>query len=431
MVTADGHAISEVGMEEEKSPSLTEKVGEKLKNAGTWIKEKLHLDKFAKVATEWKDDVLDTIKLNTIDKWKAVTTLDTNNGLIAKREREIVKAEAAEKLLNDERAEVQQNSQKEIGLFDAKIAQYTDPDLVDVLNRGKLDKKAMFDKKDSELGIKINASSERRTHAESAIGRFKENITEAKNSFASRIDGKIEKIEGKYDYANKIENRSIIEKSITDITSGVQDAEGKLAQYKDALATFTDKDIANGITEKMKVMESKLAGLKKTATKLQNTKTKLDNKIGKIEQKTGKYKDMKAKYSLVPREMSSIKTDEEVRTETSEVAGVESSQSDSMEPVAEAFDLKTETLTAIEKRINDFLAQPNIDPARIEKEVIDATLIDLDHVKEDSVGASLIWETFQDFADMKKNKMFTLNRATLNLYKAALTNLATYKKSKS
>ncbi|MEN9647493.1 MAG: hypothetical protein RLY57_297 [Candidatus Parcubacteria bacterium] len=429
MAVAGAPAIPEVEIAEENGPSLAEKFKEKLKDAGTWLQSRW--EKITTVAKEWKDDVVDTIKLNTVDKWKAVTTLDANNSLISKREREIARAEAAEKSLNQERTEVQNNAQREMGLFDTKIAQYTDPDLVEVLNRGKLDKKAVFDKKDGELGAKINASSEKRARAEGAIGRFKENIAEAKNSFAARIDGKIEKIEGKYDYASKIENRSILEQSIKDITSGVEDAEGKLAQYKDALATFKDKGVADGIKEKMKVMESKLAGLKKTATKLQNAKTKLDNKIQKIERKTGKYKDMKAKYGLVPTETSPIETSEEVHTETSEVPGVESSQLDSAEPVVEAFDLKVETIEAIEKRITDLIANRNIDPAQVEKEVIGATLIDLDHVREDSVGAGLIWETYQDFLHMRDKKMFTLDRATLKIYKEALANLATYKKSKS
>jgi hypothetical protein len=406
----------------------TEKAGvgmvQKLKDAGNWIKEKLHLDKFARVAGEWKDDVLDTIKLNTVDKWAMLSENRKNNKLIARREREIQKAGTREEKLNDEQATLKQASDRELATFDAKLDEYKDPTLRDLLVARREEKQNAFYAKTNEITEKMFKNGMARDEAQKSIETFNKNIDTAKDKFTARLDGKIDGIREKYDYTVKVENRNIVEKSLTDVTEGIKGAEDKITQYENALETFGgDKELKVKLKAQLGEMRKKLSGLQKTESKLTRAKTKLDRNIARIDKKTEKYQTMKEKYGLVPVSVTESDSTEIAPSENSETPVMEVSpeENQDQETVVKVGEVQQRLVSFVR---NAKALDGSYNEEAIERDIISPAIAALESVGVKSMKSGHIREAYDNLLLIKAKKLYPKQKVVPVIYEETIKHLA-------
>src|SRR5579864_8335655 len=82
--------------EKSAKPSMWEGLKDKAKDfvERSW-------DKISSKTTEWKNTIVETVKMNTVDKWKMMAESWNNNRLVAQKEGDIAKQEGCIRKLED------------------------------------------------------------------------------------------------------------------------------------------------------------------------------------------------------------------------------------------------------------------------------------------------------------------------------------------
>jgi hypothetical protein len=195
-------------------------------------------------------DVVETIKLNTVDKWRALNEADEYNLLIQKKEADIqdLKGRFASETHNIAMYEASQKEDEK--KFQSALASIKDSTIRDVFERNRIQKANEWNTKIQESKNNIAATQILTEQYRNEITNFKTGIEKAGNNFAERLDSKIEQIENKHGYAEKKEYINNIDSVIDEHTDTINSIEHATKEHLEYLELakgvgLGEDDIAN------------------------------------------------------------------------------------------------------------------------------------------------------------------------------------------
>ncbi len=248
---------------------------------------------------EWKNDLVETVKLKTVDKFKVVTEKWGQNMLIAGKERDVSregrKAESLREKLNSSK-ELKTN---EVSRFDGAMLGIEDPHLRQIFEKSRQLKIDAIDSKIQKIDGDIEQTEQRQSQYKGEIETFKNNVGEIERGFSEKVDSKIDRIKEKFGYQEKIDDRNKINEGISGLEQKIPGQEQLIGQYKQALEhkELLDKKDRKEIKAKLKEYEAELKKTKDFLEKMGKAKAKLDKYIGKIDKKVQSWEDFKGKYT--------------------------------------------------------------------------------------------------------------------------------------
>lgn len=265
-----------------------------------WAAEKW--DTIKTVTKEWTGDVIETVRLNTVDKWRALNEADEYNLLIQKKEADIRDLEGrfASETHNIAVYETSQKEDEE--KFQSALASIKDPTIWRVFDKNRGQKAEEWSTKIKKSEISIKATQILTEQYQSEITNFKNGIEKAGNNFAERLDSKIEQIENKNGYAEKKEYINNIDSIIGEHADTINSIEHATKEHLEYLELakgvgLGEEDIAN-FENKIKELWNEREKTQNAIDVLTQEKQKIQEEINQIDKKTARYKKMKQDMGL-------------------------------------------------------------------------------------------------------------------------------------
>lgn len=302
-------------------------------------------EKIKTVTSEWVGDVVETVKLNTVDKWRFLNEREESNKLIAHKVRDIadLKGRAETEAHNITIFEANKVADNE--KFAPAVASAKDPVIREIFKRTWDDKIMASDQGiESARSVIDNVEGVTMEYAREIV-QFQQNVEQAGSAFTEKIDTHIEKIRTKCGFYELQEQIDGANSEIESHNTHIRYLDEKITEYSQALTTAQEMGVSeedcqtlqNGIAS----FESKKNDALSNIKRLQESTYPLYIKIQNINGKTRRYEDMKKKMGLEPIAESVSETDTETSTETQETTTPDVEEEMESEPETQA-ELKSE-----------------------------------------------------------------------------------------
>ncbi len=254
------------------------------------------------VSKEWAGDVVETIKLNTVDKWRTLNERDEYNRLMRLKAQDIRNLGGRIETENQNIAGFESGQTADEEKFQAALLNMTNPGFREVFERNKTDRFNEWEAKKQGSRDLVNSFDETRRQYAQEIYDFHEGMKNSGNRFAEKLDNKINKIHEKYGYDEKksclFETENLIaenQDAIENINTNLLDHIHHLKLAKELGINENDQiDIENGIrtlVAEKDAAEARIAQFQKVQEDLQKN-------IAKIDKKTERYRKIKTKMGL-------------------------------------------------------------------------------------------------------------------------------------
>lgn len=311
----------------EKISSAAETIKD-IKDTGTEMAE----DAFKKVAgvtKEWKSDLIDSIKLKTVDKWNMNLGRGKENWLLKRKEGNIEKTQGKIDKVETKISEKEADKNAEKENFNKKAEEISDPVLKEVFQKAIGNKEQEFNKKIKVLEGKKTVFEERKNKFEGQKSKYQENIKAIEEKMTGRINGKIDGIKEKYGLKDKLEKKGVIDENFNKSKDELDGLEKKLGEYKKVMEMkkLLTREDRKKIREMTKAVEKEFKQKKSELKRINKGRGKLDRQIEKINKRTQKWEDLKVKYGLVKKEQTATDSSTTTSAETTAEASVETEAS--------------------------------------------------------------------------------------------------------
>ena len=267
-----------------------------LEASKNWAKEKF--ESFKQISVEWKDDVVSTLRMNTIDKFKFLGSDISNNFLLKRKEKDISRCE--NKISRREAQELKLTSRRDDTLFkyDKAIEGIDDPDLKATFEKQKEDSMQKFDLKIEKVQHKKEKQETKKGQLSTQVTRYQENIQAAKDKVNTQVDAKIEDVKGRY----RIEERSTQKEEISaDIKHYTEFVGEKKVILENLEYIIAQKEL--GTWSARREVKQELGNLKavielheKEIKRLEKLKEKVSSQISRGEEKIKKWEGVRSSY---------------------------------------------------------------------------------------------------------------------------------------
>jgi hypothetical protein len=254
------------------------------------------------VAINWKDDVLESLRMNTIEKWRFLKSRDSSNSLINLKQKEI--SDIGYRIDNHARnvgifSEIKKT---EVGNFEEALKNMKNPGLIAVFEKNRDLKAAEWDQQILEEEEKGKASAKERDLRATEVETLSADIEAAEGAFSGKIDARIHSIHEKTGYTEKKESMIALSEQIEVATAALTEVSQNIETYTDALAKAKELGV---LKDDIQMIESQLAELKqeknlteKTIANAEKSKVKLSKQIAKIDAKAQKWQSLKDSMGL-------------------------------------------------------------------------------------------------------------------------------------
>ena len=279
---------------EEPKPSLMENLKGRAKDFIESAREKI-----SSKASEWKDSIVETVKMNTVDKWQMMAANWNNNRLVGKKEKDISKQEARTEKLERKMQKQQDKHDNEKGKFDQALLNVNDTKLRDIFERSKTEKLAELGAVVAEKSGKVEEARNKGKALQGELDSFKEGVESAKTGFNGKIDATIGKIKEKNNYESSIKDRELLGKGITENQKLIESHEVRIAEYEGALQhkDLLSKEDLKGVRAELKNYKAELKRSENYVEQMQKAVARLDKHIASVEKKIGKWETFRGKYT--------------------------------------------------------------------------------------------------------------------------------------
>jgi|GEM_PF-1662572 len=247
---------------------------------------------------DWKDQAKDSLKIQTVEKWRMLTDRGLDNCLINLKDQDIKKVESEMKGVEAEIAGLK----KEEGTIEASVDKINNPEMKRLLEQKTSDMKAKLKERleyleqtqMQELRDRKDKYLEEKESLNGKVNNLEEN-------FSGRIDGKIEDIKNRYGLQEKIEDSKRLGEDIGNLRTSIKDSEKSLAEdtktFSELRKHLTGSDLKD-LDDMLKKAGNELRENKRELFRKETAKNKLDQQVETINRKTGKWEKMKDKYGL-------------------------------------------------------------------------------------------------------------------------------------
>lgn len=276
-------------------------IREKTKNAKDAVVDSAIYKKVSGAASEWKDDMVETIKLKTVDKWKMMAGRGAENWLLQRKNSDIDKVDG--KITNAQGSInlKEEDFKREEESINAAMAKISDPKFKEIFESGKVGKKAEMEREIETIrNGQLKQLEERKALLVAQKERYETNIKNIEKKFTDKIDNKINGIRDKYDYEGKMGHKKTLDENVKRLNEKMAEKEKGIADCEVALANkqFLTKEDQKRIKERAKEIKKEVAECRKDLERAEKARDKNDRQIGKINGKTQKWETMKTKYGL-------------------------------------------------------------------------------------------------------------------------------------
>jgi len=254
------------------------------------------------VAINWKDDVVESLRMSTIEKWRFLKSRDNSNNLINLKRKEI--SDIGYQIDNHTRnvGIFSELKKTEVGNFDEALKSMKNPGLIAVFEKNRDLKAAERDQEILAEEEKAKESARERDLRASEIETLSANIEAAEGAFSGRIDARIDSIHEKTGYAEKKESMITLSEQIEGANAALTEVSQNIEIYTDALAKAKELGV---LKDDIRMIESQLAELKqekslteKSIANAEKTKVKLSKQIAKIDARAQKWQSLKDSMGL-------------------------------------------------------------------------------------------------------------------------------------
>jgi len=319
---------------------------DKIKDAKDTVADSAIYKKVSGAAKNWKDDMVETIKLKTVDKWKMMAGRGAENWLLNRKNSDIDRVDG--KIANSESSVSlkQEDFKREEESINAAMAKISDPKFKEIFENGKAGKKAEMDREIEDIrNGQLKKLMERKAILMAQKERYEANIKNIESKFTKRIDDKIEKIRSDNGYAEKMEQKKTLDDKIGNFKNKLAEKEKGLVDCEVALAnkSFLTKADQKRIKERAAEIKKSVEMCRKVVERAEKAREKNEREIGKIDRKTLRWETMKTKYGL--------NKGEKVATEEgADKKGAEDAPAAESESKEKTEDIKTTTPTEEQKK---------------------------------------------------------------------------------
>lgn len=258
------------------------------------------------VAVEWKNDVVETVRMNTVDKWKFMNEKEDANALMQHKVNDI--ADLKGRALTEEHNITIFESAKaaDDANFSLAVGSAKNPFIRDIFKKSWDEKTAASEASILNARTAIEDIDKVTMHYARQIVTFGEKTRLAGEAFRDRIDARIDKIREKCGYYEFQENLDFINRKIGIGEGYIRGYDEKIAEHSEALDLAREigvsdadcKILENGIAQ----FEAQKYSTQQVVEKLRKSTYGLYIKIQNIDGKTRKYEDMKKEMGLVDEE---------------------------------------------------------------------------------------------------------------------------------
>ncbi|MBP6974634.1 MAG: hypothetical protein KBB54_01685 [Candidatus Pacebacteria bacterium] len=265
-----------------------------------WVEAKY--EKFKSVASKWKDNVVETIKLNTVDKWKLMDEKEETNRLIQFKVNDIADLKGRAVTEEQNIALFESIKASDDAKFGPTVQSARDSTIREIFKRTWGEKTVHSNNNILNSRTIIEHIDQTTMQFAREIVSFQQKVSEAGVVFGEKVDNRIEKIREGNGYYERQEYLGQVNDEIQKGNVYDQYCDEKIAEYTQALSVAVEigvspadcKTLKNGIAE----FHTKKKSAGKTMKKLYKIAEGLQDKIRKIDKKTAKYDEMKRKMGI-------------------------------------------------------------------------------------------------------------------------------------
>lgn len=254
-------------------------------------------DTIKTISKEWVSDVVQTIKLNTIDKWDNLNENAKYNKLIKRKNSDILNVSGRIETEKQNFAKLQEVGLADDKKFEDALSTMINPGLREVFERNREERIQDWGAKKEDSKSILDDLKFQKKKFEQEIENFNSKIKRSGEHFTEKIDAKIGTIQKRHGYEEKRSCLAETDSLIAENKSSVERIEANLRQYIDSLSKARElrldsasiADIENGIQSlraERDVAETRI-------DKFREVKAGLEKSLVKIDQKTEKYSKMK------------------------------------------------------------------------------------------------------------------------------------------
>ena len=302
--------ITEVPTHEPKQEEKTrgmpvkESVNEDLFDAiASELKEmaKEKVDSLKKAASEWKDKILQTIKLKTIDKWELVRETRSRNVLIGLKEKEIERIRAKIEVTERQKNSLKAGLGAEMGEFDRAMSQITDLNLQAIFEKTKGARTAAYNPE--ALNRETEASQALIAQRTAEIATYERQVAEIEKRFSDKVDVCIDAIKTRYSYDALKQEAAALESQLKQTEQILLSYREKMREYATALTFLQTKGSeayaeVNALFEELK---KENATYEKNYRLLWSARDAIRLKINDAEREFGEWRKFRAEFIKTPR----------------------------------------------------------------------------------------------------------------------------------
>ena len=252
----------------------------------------------SKRASEWKNNITETLKMETTEKWKMLITREKEDILLDMKESDI---DRVDEEIGRQKGRID-TYKEDFKNIEAKAEEMIieHPDFEADYRRGVAERKAEMDEKITEIeDEKLVILSKRKDQYLEEKEQYEKRIKSIESEFSDKIDEKIDNVKSGHDYEDKVRDKKVLDEEVDDLSVKFKEKEKKLVKLEASL----DKDLLTKegigkIREMIRLQRIKLGEQRRVLRRAEKARDKNDRQIGKIDRKTQRLEGIKNKYSL-------------------------------------------------------------------------------------------------------------------------------------
>lgn len=274
-----------------------ERLGDLGGRAGEFVKNKW--EKISGKTAEWISDIGDSLKLQTVDRWKMATKGVLNNTLIALKEGNISSEEKKVGVLDGKiTTEEGRKNKVEADFSSLMTGVEGNPALQAIIEKDKAIKLSENDSNLAKLNAKKEESAKKQEAYSNDIENFKKKLEKVEGDFGAKVDGRIDRIKTRDNYEDNKVHLETVEGSISRLTARVSKTEKELAQYEGVLkqGKLLGKEAKNELKRKIEIFKDFLNNSEKHLERAEELKAKYEKQIAKTDKRVASLEKFKGKY---------------------------------------------------------------------------------------------------------------------------------------
>ncbi len=256
----------------------------------------------SKKASEWKNNITETLKLETTEKMKMLMSRGKENFFLSMKDNDIDKVDEETGKQKGRIFSYQEEFKKDEAEAERLIA--SNPAFEAEFRRGVAARKVEMERKIEIANEKIVRLSERKDQYSQQREQFKKRIESIESGFAKKIDAKVESVKTGHHYKERINEKKVLDENVNQLSAKIKEREKDLAKYEVVFGykeLLTPEDIGK-FKEIVRIQKEKLKVQRKELERAEKARDKNDRQIGKIDRKTQRLEGIKTKYGLGKKE---------------------------------------------------------------------------------------------------------------------------------